>query len=113
MPSRPPADRARPRERVERLRGRAGQEQRKRRLARTDGLCEMCEAEGLTTFATVVDHIKPLALGGSDDDANTRNLCAPHHAQATAEQFGYAQPIAAKGIGRDGRPISPDHPWNR
>ncbi|WP_010339900.1 HNH endonuclease [Sphingobium yanoikuyae] len=100
-------------ERTERLRGRAGQEQRKRRLARTDGLCERCDAKGLTTFATVVDHIQPLALGGSDDDDNTRNLCTPCHNDVTAEQFGHAEPVKAKGIGHDGRPTSADHPWNR
>ncbi|GLT00117.1 hypothetical protein GCM10007897_15010 [Sphingobium jiangsuense] len=110
MPSRPPTDRARPRERVERLRGRKAVEVRKRRMARTDGLCERCDARGLTVFATVVDHIKPLALGGTDEDSNTRNLCDPCHAEATAEQFGMR---TARGIGRDGRPTSPDHPWNR
>lgn len=98
---------------TERLRGRAGQAQRKRRLARTDGLCEMCLEEDRVTIATVVDHKTPLALGGSDDDENTRNLCDPHHDQVTSEQFGHAEPIKGKGIGRDGRPTSADHPWNR
>lgn len=99
----------------ERLRGRAGQAQRKRRLARTDGLCERCDGKGLTVFATVVDHIIPLApeFGGLDIDENTRNLCDPCHLEVTAEQFGHAQPVKGKGIGRDGRPTSPDHPWNR
>lgn len=103
--------RDRPGQRVERLRGRAGQAQRKRRMARTDGLCEMCEANGHIVFATVVDHIKPLALGGSDDDSNTRNLCDPHHAEVTAQQFGHANPH--RGVSREGRPTSPHHPWNR
>ena len=109
MPSRPPKDRARPRERVERLRGRAGQEQRKRRLARTDGLCERCEAKGFTVVATVVDHVTPLALGGSDEDSNTRNLCDDCHRDVTAEQFGHR---AAGGCGADGLPLDPSHPWN-
>jgi 5-methylcytosine-specific restriction protein A len=96
-----------------RLRGRAGVAQRKRRLARTDGLCEMCEAEGLVTLATVVNHKVPLARGGEDIDSNTENLCARHDTEVTARQFGKAQPVQAKGIGRDGRPTSADHPWNR
>lgn len=72
-----------------RLRGRAGVAQRHRRMLRTNYMCEMCHAKGITTIATVVDHIVPLALGGTDDDSNTRNLCDEHHRQVTAEQFGH------------------------
>ena len=86
---------------VDRLRGRAGVEQRKRRLARTNGLCEMCEAKGVTRAATVVDHIKPLALGGTDEDDNTRNLCDRHHDEVTRDQFGQRQ---RQTIGEDGWP---------
>lgn len=73
----------------------------------------MCDAEGLTTLATVVNHKVPLARGGEDVDANTENLCDRHDAVVTAEQFGKREPVEAKGIGRDGRPTSADHPWNR
>lgn len=86
--------------------------QRTRRLKRTGGLCEMCLAEGRTELATAVDHELPLALGGLDVDANTRNLCDRHHLQVTAEQFGYQLPAGGKGINSTGRPTSPDHPWN-
>lgn len=98
---------------AQRLRGRAGQRQRQRRLDRTDGMCEHCQADGVTRLADIVDHVVPLALGGSDEDENTRNLCKEHADKATAEQFGFTAPIEGKGIGRDGRPTSPDHPWNR
>ena len=87
---------------VERLRGRAGQEQRKRRLKRTHGLCERCDAAGRIRAATVVDHVTPLKLGGSDDDANTRNLCDPCHVEVTSEQFGHKK---KRDIGEDGWPI--------
>lgn len=73
---------------IERKRGSAGVTQRARRLARTDGLCEMCLAEDRIERALFVDHVMPLALGGSDEDGNTRNLCEPHHDAVTAEQFG-------------------------
>ena len=89
---------------VERLRGRAGQRQRQRRLARTNGLCERCLAKGITTLATVVDHRIPLAHGGSDDDENTRNLCGPCHAEVTAEQFGHRQRYQVE-VGEDGWPV--------
>lgn len=84
-----------------RLRGRAAVEQRKRRLKRTNGLCERCLPR--VTAATVVDHITPLAHGGSDEDENTRNLCKTCHDAVTAEQFGHKQ---KPEIGLDGWPRS-------
>ena len=87
---------------AERLRGRLGVQQRNRRLQRTNYLCEMCQAEGRTTAATIVDHIKPLALGGEDIDENTRNLCHPCHTKRTAEQFGHRSCLS---IGTDGWPV--------
>nr|WP_132882306.1 HNH endonuclease signature motif containing protein [Sphingomonas sp. JUb134] len=63
------------------------------------------------TIATVVDHIVPLAKGGSDEDENTRNLCDPCHQVVTAEQFGHQVARGARGVGRDGRPTNPEHPW--
>lgn len=85
----------------DRIRGRQGQKLRARRLARTYGLCEDCQAEGIVKAASVVDHIKPLAQGGEDIDENTRNLCDPHHAKRTAEQFGHREKVT---IGVDGWP---------
>jgi 5-methylcytosine-specific restriction protein A len=89
---------------TERLRGRAGQAQRKRRLQRTNGLCEDCLEEGRVTVAIVVNHKIPLIHGGSDDDENTENLCGPHDKQATAKQFGFKQ---KPEIGRDGWSVAP------
>lgn len=68
---------------------------------------------GRVTLAAIVNHIVPLAHGGSDDDDNTENLCKPCDLIVTAEQFGHDAPIEARGVGRDGRPTSADHPWNR
>lgn len=96
-----------------RIRGEAGKKLRARRMARTHGLCELCDVEGRVEQATVVNHKVPLARGGLDVDENTENLCARHDAEVTARQFGKAEPITARGVGRDGRPTSPDHPWNR
>jgi 5-methylcytosine-specific restriction enzyme A len=99
-------------ERVERLRGRAGMAQRQRRLDRTNGLCERCLDEGRVRLATVVNHKTPLAHGGSDTDDNTENLCRPCDVIVTAEQFEHSVD-PRRGVGRDGRPTHPDHPWNR
>jgi 5-methylcytosine-specific restriction protein A len=97
---------------AERLRGRAGQAQRLRRLKRTNGLCEHCHKAGRTRAATVVDHIKPLALGGSDLDSNTRNLCDEHHREVTAEQFGHQVARGKRGVDANGKPLDRDHPWS-
>ncbi len=79
-------------------------------MARSAGLCERCAARDRVTLATVVDHIEPLALGGSDEDENTRNLCDPCHLEVTAEQFGHETTVA---FGADGLPTDPGHPWRR
>lgn len=89
---------------VERLRGRAGQEQRARRLARTRGLCERCGASGIVRRATIVNHIVPLIHGGPDTDENTENLCRPCDKEVTAEQFGHRKRVE---VDRDGWPIGP------
>lgn len=112
MPSRPLSDRARPRERTERLRGRAGQEQRRRRLA-AEPLCRDCHEKGRVTAATVPDHIIPLAKGGSDEDSNIRCLCNPCHAVRTAEQFGHESRARLGAVDATGMPTDPRHPWNR
>ncbi|MAG24943.1 HNH endonuclease [Candidatus Pacearchaeota archaeon] len=79
-----------------RIRGSMGQKLRKRRMERTNWLCEDCSAKGLVRAADVVDHIKPLALGGEDVDSNTRNLCNDCHKVRTKEQFGRNTPPPTK-----------------
>ena len=87
---------------AERLRGHKGVAQRRRRMLRSNWLCEHCQAKGITRKADVVDHIRPLAHGGSDEDSNTRNLCNDCHLDAGAEQFGHRKRIT---IGLDGWPV--------
>lgn len=87
-----------------RLRGRAGQQQRDRKLQRTNYLCEDCQAKGIVRIAKVVDHIIPLSKGGPDTAENTRNLCDEHNLERTAEQFGLKSPVQA--IGLDGWPAA-------
>jgi 5-methylcytosine-specific restriction protein A len=72
----------------------------------------MCEREGRLTAATVVDHITPHR---SDpklfwDPANHQAICKPHHDSTKQRQEvrGY---VAGSTV--DGRPLDPDHPWNR
>jgi 5-methylcytosine-specific restriction protein A len=90
-----------PRESHGRIQGRKGVELRKRRLA-NEPLCRDCLDEGRIAEATTPDHIKPLALGGTDTDDNIRCLCEPCHAKRTAGQFGHK---AKPTFGPDGWPF--------
>ena len=93
---------------ADRLRGRAGQRQRLRRLL-AEPLCRRCAEQGRVTASTVPDHIVPLALGGDDGDDNIRCICDACHRAVTAEQFGHR---ARTETGSDGWPVDPAHPWN-
>lgn len=66
-----------------RLRGRAAVAQRQRRLT-LEPVCRHCAAMGKTTIAEEVDHIVPLAFGGTDTDDNVQSLCIPCHAVKSA-----------------------------
>lgn len=66
-----------------RLRGRAAVAQRQRRLT-LEPVCRHCSALGKTTIAEEVDHIVPLAFGGTDTDDNVQSLCIPCHAVKSA-----------------------------
>lgn len=69
-----------------RKRGRAGQRDRAQVIAE-EPLCRLCLAKGVTSASTVVDHIKPLSEGGSDQRENKQGLCSPcHDAKSAAER---------------------------
>lgn len=70
---------------VERKRGRAGQAQRRRRLA-LHPTCAECKKRGLVRPTAIIDHIIPLAFGGTDDDENTQGLCVMCEAIKTAAE---------------------------
>jgi len=53
-------------------------------------LCQQCHAEGRTTAATVVDHVRPHKGDHALfwDLANWQALCKPHHDAKTARIDG-------------------------
>lgn len=51
-------------------------------------LCVACRAEGRTTAATEVDHITPLARGGTHAAANLQSLCKSCHSRKTRNEMG-------------------------
>ncbi len=61
-------------------------------LVRSQGRCEFvspitkkrCESR----YRLQIDHIQPLALGGTTTDNNLRHLCPSHHAYETVRVFG-------------------------
>ena len=50
--------------------------------------CVMCEAKGVMTEATEVDHVLELAKGGTHAKENLRSMCHSHHSQRTARESG-------------------------
>lgn len=75
-------------------------------------LCCMCQQQGRIEPATVVDHITDHK--GDQvlfwDQSKWQPLCKPHH-DATKQRETHAG--HAIGSTPDGRPIDPQHPWNR
>ena len=51
-------------------------------------LCEMCKKQGRLTPAEEVHHIKPLSMGGTNDDGNLMSLCKACHSEITAKEGG-------------------------
>lgn len=94
-----------------RIRGRAGQAQRARILAR-DPICRECIRQGKVTkssISTIADHVINLADGGTNDDENFEGLCKMHSDEKTAREAAKAQgrepPKVRPRIGLDGWPI--------
>ena len=99
MPSRPPSLKQRPRRkawtstrksRQARGYGRAHELMRERVLIE-ELLCRPCEKQGRVTQATIADHIKPLAEGGTGDRENYQGICKPCHDAKTAAEAKRAQ----------------------
>ena len=73
-------------------------------------LCRHCTAMGRTVIATDVDHY--------DDDAknnaleNLQPLCHMHHSLKTARSLGH-NAIERQGCDAQGKPLDPNHPWNK
>jgi 5-methylcytosine-specific restriction enzyme A len=79
---------------------------RARILERDDYLCQPCLRNGRVTPATEVDHIKPKADGGSDDDDNLQSICHACHVTKTEQEAAKAQGRRSKRqIGADGWPV--------
>jgi 5-methylcytosine-specific restriction protein A len=71
-------------------------------------LCRCCAAAGRVTAAAEVDHVVPLAKGGTDDWANLQPLCRPCHEAKTAIDLD----AAPRGCDAAGMPVDPRHWWH-
>ena len=83
-----------------------------RAFLRAHPLCRYCEQQGRTSLATVLDHVRPHR--GDEElffrQANWQPLCKPCHdgAKQDLERSG-----TLRGCDVDGRPLDPNHLWNR
>ena len=59
---------------------------RQRILERDNYLCQSCLMQGRYVTATDVDHIVPIAHGGTDDESNLQSLCHECHKVKTAKE---------------------------
>lgn len=82
--------------------GNAWNKLRKVILQRDCHLCQPCLRAGRVTSATQVDHIKPKAKGGTDDEGNLQAICTPCHEAKTATDNGCKVRLM---IGSDGWPV--------
>lgn len=73
-----------------RTRGRRWMRIRAAILAR-DPICQTCEAKGRVRPSTIVDHVRPLSLGGTDDPSNLAGTCSDCHRDKTARESAEAQ----------------------
>lgn len=64
---------------------------RARILRRDMHCCQPCARRGATVQALEVDHIVPIAQGGTDDHANLQAICKPCHAVKTAGEASRGQ----------------------
>src|SRR5687767_279152 len=65
---------------------------RRRILKRDSHRCTwMDHGERCSQPANQVDHIIPVADGGTDEDTNLRALCTPHHQRKTAIEGNHAR----------------------
>lgn len=60
---------------LRRISGSRWQKVRERIMARDQGLCQQCKADGRVSLGSIVDHRVALFQGGSDDDGNLWLLC--------------------------------------
>lgn len=92
--------------RHERGYGTAWDRLRKLILQRDLHLCQPCQRNGRVTVATQVDHIKPKAAGGTDDEDNLQSICKPCHDVKTQREAEDAQGRKHRQtIGLDGWPV--------
>ena len=60
-------------------------------------LCVSCQAKGIVTTASQVDHITPLFKGGTNDVENLQALCYPCHKDKTRIDMGWRAEVGLDG----------------
>lgn len=55
-------------------------------MDRDNYLCQPCKAAGKWRRATQVDHITPIAQGGTEEPSNLQAICKPCHDAKTQRE---------------------------
>ena len=79
-------------------------------VLREQPLCPECEARSILEPATEVHHSNDNANDNSRD--NLVGLCKPCHSRHTARDMGKTV-IDRMGCDSTGKPLDPNHPWNK
>ncbi len=82
-----------------RTRGAAWMAIRDKVFKRDCGICVECTRHGRITVATQVDHVKPLAMGGTDDLDNLESICHQCHSVKTAAENAAIRVGAGQSLG--------------
>lgn len=91
------------------LYGRRWRARRERQL-RDHPLCAMCDRTGRVTAATVADHVVPHRGDPVLFEGPLQSLCQPCH---DGPKQGQERTGVLRGVGADGLPLDPAHPWRR
>lgn len=93
-----------------RLRPSGGRWQKLRKFVlMEEPLCRKCTERGIVKETEEVDHIVPLANGGTNCRANLQGLCADCHEEKTLrENYG-----KVPGCNETGQPKDKEHHWNK
>lgn len=75
-----------------------------------DPLCAMCQAQNITTLATVADHVKPHKgdINIFYDSDNLQSLCKLHHDSSKQRQERTGVEV---GADLNGYPLDKSHHW--
>jgi len=68
-------------------------------LERDNYLCQICLSKGKYVMASEIDHIIPIANGGTNDPTNLRALCKSCHSRKTIKELNKRDRLITPPVG--------------